>query len=399
MSAIPGPAVWASAFLGCTTLIPILIGPIITGVLVDAGGFSDSAAGMTGGFGAIGSVTVALGCALFMHRLPLRRLALGGLALALLANTGAAFGYEQRSLFYGLRALSALGEGAAYAAVMSSFARLEGSERAYGLFMMLQFGIAGIVLWAVPVFLPDLTVTQLYLSFAALQALVMPLVTSLPRRAADVAGISIRGSEWKLLLTVPAIAGLVALCFSEASNVGTDAYLERIAFHAGLSDGEIGISLGVASVLGVPAALAIVLVGSRFGHALPVLLGIAIGAASLAGIMRADSYASFFVFTAIHSMTWAFVTPYIQSLLADLDPGGAVVAAGGIASGAGAGLGPAAAASLVSANHYGGVMTTSMVAYAIAAVAIVITARGLARRTTTAVQVAHTSPEPGQSSF
>ena len=66
--------------------------------------------------------------------------------------------------------------------------------------------------------------------------------------------------------------------------------------------------------------------------------------------------------------------------LADLDPGGAVVTAGGIASGAGAGLGPAAAASLVSANEYGGVLFTSTVAYGIAALAILITARGLARR-------------------
>jgi DHA1 family inner membrane transport protein len=377
---LPGPRIWASAVLGCVTLIPILIGPIITGVLVDSGGFSDSAAGMTSAYGAIGSVSIALLCALFMHRLPLRRLASAGLLVAASANAAAAFSYEQLPLFYALRALNALAEGAAYAAVMSSFARLRESERAYGLFMMLQFGIAGVALWAIPTWLPELSVTGLYLAFAALQALSLSLVRSLPGDAADVAGISIRGSEWRLLLTLPAIAGLVALCFSEASNIGTDVYLERIAHHAGLSDGEIGSSLGIASVLGVPGAFAIVLVGSRFGHALPVLLGIAVGAASLVGILGATGYWDFLFFVSIHSVTWAFVTPYIQSLLADLDPGGAVVTAGGIASGAGAGLGPAAAASLVSANEYGGVLFTSTVAYGIAALAILITARGLARR-------------------
>ncbi|MEL7043709.1 MAG: MFS transporter [Pseudomonadota bacterium] len=375
--ALPPPTTWATALLGCVTLIPILIGPVITGVLVDSGGLSDSQAGMTSGFGAVGSVSIALTCALFMHRLPLRRLAAGGLLLAIACNTAAAFSYTDLKLFYAFRALNALGEGAAYAAVMSSFARKEHSEQAYGLFMMLQFGIAGVALWAIPTWLPDLSVGRLYLSFATLQLLALPLVRNLPSSTADGAGIRIRGSEWKLLLTVPALAGLAALCFSEASNVGTDVYLERIAYHGGLSDGEIGASLGIASMLGVPGAFAIVLVGSRFGHALPVLVGFAVGAVSLLGILQANGYVSFLLFTSIHSVTWAFVTPYIQSLLADLDPGGAVVTAGGIASGAGAGLGPAAAASLVSANNYGGVLTMGLLTYAVAAVAILITAHGL----------------------
>jgi len=79
----------------------------------------------------------------------------------------------------------------------------------------------------------------------------------------------------------------------------------------------------------------------------------------------------------VHSVAWAFVTPYIQSILADLDPGGAVVTAGGIASGAGAGLGPAATATLVSANNYSGVLVTGLGAFAIAAIAIAIAASGL----------------------
>lgn len=376
---LPRPAIWGLALLGCTCLIPILIGPVITGVLVDFGGFSPAQAGMTSGYGSIGSVCVALICALTMHRLPLRRLALAGLCLAVAANTLAALLYENIVAFYSLRALNALGEGAAYAAVMSAFAREISSERCYGLFMMLQFAIAGVFLWGLPTWLPNLDVTRLYLGFAVVQLLAIPLVFLLPRNAADVAGVSIRGSEWRLLFAVPAVAGLLALCFSEASNIGTDVYLERIALIAGLSDAEIGTSLGLASILGVPGAFAIMFVGSRFGHALPVLVGISVGAISLWGIMQAESFASFFFFTSIHSVTWAFVTPYIQSVLADLDPGGAVVTAGGIASGAGAGLGPAAAATMVTATDYSGVMTTSLIAYAFAAIAIIVAARGISR--------------------
>ena len=377
---MPSARLWLIGLLGCVTVIPILVGAIITGVLVDYGGFSDRAAGLTSGFGAIGSVTIALVCALFMHRLPLRKLALSGLLLAVATNLGAAFLYEDRALFYGLRALNALGDGAAYAAVMSAYARESSSERGYGLFMMLQFGLAGIGLWALPTFLPDMTVTQMYLGFAVSQILVLPLIVHLPADAADVAGISIRGDEWRLLLSLGALAGLVALCFNEASNIATDVYLERIAVLAGLDDGEIGSALGIASVVGVPGAFAILLVGGRFGHALPVLVGIAVGAVSLLGIMAAESYLAFLVYTCIHSFTWAFTTPYIQSILADLDPGGAVVTAGGIASGAGAGIGPAAAAMLVTAEDYSGVATVSLAAYAVVAVAICLVSLGLRGR-------------------
>jgi hypothetical protein len=173
------------------------------------------------------------------------------------------------------------------------------------------------------------------------------------------------------------IAGLAALCFFEASNTGTDAFIERIAVFAGLSDAEIGTALGTASLMGVPGAFAILYLGSRFGHAKPVLIGIVIGAISLAGIKRADSYTGYIVWASIHSVTWAFTLPYIQSLLADMDPGGAVVTAGGMASGAGGGLGPAATAMMVSAQDYSGVLIVGLTAYLFAAGAVLVVGRSL----------------------
>lgn len=369
---LPEARLWGLSILGCVSVFPILIGAIILGVLVDYGGFTDSAAGMTSGYGALGSVCVALICALYMHRLPLRKLAIGGLLLAMATNLGAALFYDQQVLFYGFRVLNAIGDGALYAAVMSAFARERNSERCYGLFMMFQFGLAGVGLWALPTYLPHMTPTQLYMGFIGLQLLVFPLLHLLPAGAADMEGISIRGSEWKLLLSVTAIAGLIALCFNEASNIGTDVYLERIAVFAGLSDSEIGSALGIASVAGVPGAFAIVFVGSRFGHSLPVLVGIGIGALSLFGIMQADTHTEFLIYACIHSITWAFTTPYIQSILADLDPGGAVVTAGGLASGAGAGIGPAVIALWVTAGDYTAVLTVSLAAYCIVALSILV---------------------------
>ncbi len=374
---LPGARIWALSILGCTSIIPLLVGPIIIGVLVDFGGYTDRAAGLSAGFGAIGGVTIALICALTMHHLPLRTLAIAGLCLAVAGNLGAAIFYQQQGLFYALRVLGAFGDGACYAAVMSYFARQPGSERCYGLFMMFQFGIAAVALYALPTYLPDMDVRSMYLGFAAVGVLGLLLAGLLPNTAALAEGISIRGSEWRLILTVPALAGLVALAAFEASNVSTDAFLERIAVHAGLSDPEIGATLGTASLVGVIGAFAIVWVGARFGHARPVFLGIAVGAVSLYLTLNAQDYPSFLFWTCVHSLTWAFTLPYIQSLLADMDAGGAVVTAGGLASVAGAGLGPSAAAMMVTNSDYAGVLVVGLVAYALAAVGIVIAGRAL----------------------
>ncbi|MFK7830603.1 MAG: MFS transporter [Congregibacter sp.] len=372
---LPGPRLWGLALLGSTSIIPILIGPIITGVLVDYGGFDDRAAGLTAGYGAIGSVSVALICALSMHRLPLRKLAFAGVCLAVIGNLGAAVFYQWHDVFYAFRIVTALGDGAIYAAVMSAFAREAHSERCYGMFMMLQFGLAALGLWGLPTFFPEMNASEMFLGFFALNLGAFLLVSLLPANAADIAGMTIRAREWRLLLSVPALAGLAALFFFESSNIGTDAYMERIAVLAGYGDEKIGTVLGTASLLGVPGAFAIMFVSGRFGHALPVLSGVALGVVSLMGLMQAQSYSVFFVWTCVHSVSWAFTTPYIQSILANMDPGGAVVTAGGIASGAGAGAGPSAMAMLVSADDYSGVLTISLAAYGLAAVAIVIVSR------------------------
>ena len=96
---LPGARIWGISVLGCTSIIPLLIGPIIVGVLVDFGGYTDSAAGLTAGFGAIGGVTIALICALTMHHLPLRTLAIAGLCVSGAGNLAQALFYEQQSLF------------------------------------------------------------------------------------------------------------------------------------------------------------------------------------------------------------------------------------------------------------------------------------------------------------
>jgi hypothetical protein len=369
---MPRPLIWGRAVLGCIAIIPLLIAPNITGIMVDHGGMTPGQAGLIPGYSALGAVTMALVCALFMHHLPLQKLAAAGLLLAAATNAASAYSYQQHEVFYLLRTLNGFGDGAIYAAVMSSYAREQNSERCYGLFMMLQFGLSAIAMYTLPTSFPELNAEQLYLGICAFNLGAFPLIRLLPQKAALAEGISIRASEWRLLITVPALAGLGALCFFETSNTASSAYVERIAVMAGLSDGEIGSALGISSMLAVPGAFMILWLGSRFGHARPVLAGIAIGGCALWALLQANSYYSYLLAISTLSITWAFTLPYVQSVLADQDRGGAVVAAGGIASGAGGGMGPAMASTLVTANDYSGVLLVGFTGYALSATFIIL---------------------------
>lgn len=368
--------------LGCICLMPLLLAPVITGILVDFGGMTNTQAGLTAGYAAFGAVSIALICSLFMHRLPLRRLAFMGIALSAITNIASAYTYDQHTVFYCLRAFNSLGDGACYAAIMGGFAREQNSERCYGSFMTLQFGLGAVGLYLLPSFASQMNAQELYLMMAGICVLGLPLTRYLPERAAKAEGVSISGSEWRLLLTLPALAGLVALCFFEASNNANATFIERIAVFVEIPDEDIGLALGLSSMAGVPGGLAILWLGSRFGHAKPVIAGICVGAIALFALFQISDFGGYLVAICTLSFTWAFTLPYLQSILADMDSGGAVVAAGGIASGAGGGIGPAAASLSVTAQNYDGVLIVGLVCYLLAIVATVIAARAAGKAIT-----------------
>ncbi|MFT4822816.1 MAG: MFS family permease [Halioglobus sp.] len=373
-SIIPAARIWWTSVLGCICLMPLLLAPVITGILVDFGGMTVTQAGLTAGYAAMGSVTIALICSLFMHRLPLRKLAFAGIALSAITNIVSAYVYDQHTLFYFMRALNSLGDGACYAAIMGSYAREKNSERCYGSFMTLQFGLGAVALYMLPSFLPAMNVQELYLMMGGICLLGLPLTRYLPSLAAKAEGVSISSSEWRLLLTLPALAGLAALCFFEASNTANATFVERIAVFVEIPSEDIGLALGLSSLAGVPGGFAILWLGSRFGHAKPVIAGICVGAIALFALFQIGNFGGYLAAICTLSFTWAFTLPYLQSVLADMDPGGAVVAAGGIASGAGGGIGPAAASLSVTAQNYEGVLIVGLVCYVLAVVATLIAA-------------------------
>lgn len=344
--------------LGCISLLGLLVLPLVVGGWVDELGYSERDAGLLSSASFLGAALVALFLAFRIHRLDLRRIALVGLLGMALGDGASAFAaHLPGSAVIAARFLSGAASGALYGAVMAAFAAHRRADRSYGAFMALQFAVSAAGLYLLPPLMPTLGVTGVFAGFALVNVLGLGLLGALPagreRTDSQPAEAGKMLVEWRLILAPTALLCLLAYGAFEAAAMGQFAYIERIGVHLGLPPEQLGLSLGFASLVGIPGAMAVTVLGPRFGYFWPIAAAATVQIGVMLWLMRAQGFAAYFLISCLYSMGWAFVLPYFQALCARIDPRGSVVVAGGFATGLAGFLGPACAALLVRPGDYG----------------------------------------------
>ena len=271
-----------------------------------------------------------------------------------------AFTGNHATVFLLIRLVAGIGAGAAYTVVVAAFARLPDVDRGYGLFVTLQFIVSGLGLYALPVYSEVLGVEGMFLSIAALDVTGLAMTRFLPGRAIDAPGFSGLKTELHVLLAWATLLGALGFAIFEAANTAQFTYVERLGVSLALTDQQVGSALLIASLAGIPGAFVIVLLGSRFGRVAPLTLGIALSICGLLTLITGDSFASYLLGTSLMGFSWAFCLPYIQGLLAELDPHGSAVAAGSASSTIGGSIGPGLAALAVGGGSYTRVLGLSI---------------------------------------
>jgi predicted MFS family arabinose efflux permease len=338
--------------IGIVTLMPLLVLPAMVGVLVDEASLTESLAGWVASVNFIGAAVISLILAFRMHHIDLRKTATIALAFAAVADAVSAYAASPTSGFLVIRFCGGLATGAAYVAVVSSFARFDNFERGYGVFITLQFIVSGLGLYLLPVFSESLGVTGMYLLFAGSDLLALLLVRHLPGRADIDDTDTEQSSELSVLFAGATILAMLGFGLFEAANTAQFTYIERAGVSFDLSAQQIGIALLVASLIGIPGAFAIVVVGQRFGTIGPLTFGMGIAIVGLLILVVADTFGWYLVAGCFLGFSWAFCLPYIQTLLAVLDPNGSAIAAGASTATIGGAAGPGLAAVVVGAGDY-----------------------------------------------
>lgn len=364
------------SLLGCVSLLGLLVLPVVVGGWVDQLSFSERDAGLLSSASFLGAALAALALAFRMHRLNLRRVALFGLLGMALADGASALAAGLPPVaVVGARFLSGVASAGVYGAVMGTFAGFRLPDRAYGLFMAMQFALSGVGLYLLPPLMPLIGVTGLFTGFATAALLGLLLVGAVPGGDRPAVTVGAPAVEWRIILAPTALLCLLAYGLFESAQMGQFAYIERIGVHLHLPADEIGLALGVASLVGIPGALAVIWLGTRFGHLLPIAGAALAQAGMMAWLLRADGFGAYFLICSVFSVCWAFVLPYFQALCARIDPRGSVVVAGGFATGSAGFLGPAGAALLVRPGDY-----RFMIAGVIATLLLVVLITGLVTR-------------------
>ncbi len=338
--------------IGTVSFMPLLVLPAMVGVLVDEAGLSEAFAGWASSANFVGVAVVALFMAFRMHRVDLRGMAIVALALALSADLISAYLAAPTAAFLLIRFVTGAANGAAQIAALSAIARCEDAERGYGLVITLQFVVAAIGCYVLPVYSAQLGAAGMFLSFAVCDLLALALAKYLPGRAIDEPAAAQLGSESSILFSAVTLLALLGYGTFEAANAAQYTYLGRLGVALAFSDRAIGTVLMIASLAGIPGAFAIIVVGKRFGTIGPLLFGIGIAILGLVILISSEAFAGYLIAGICLGFSWAFCLPFIQALMASLDPNGSAIAAGSAASTIGVAVGPGLAASVVEVGHY-----------------------------------------------
>ena len=352
--------------LGSVSLMPLLILPTMVGALVDYAGFTEAEAGWVAAVGFAGSALGAIVAGLRIRHFDPRILGVVGLIFLAVFDAASIFaGRLPTWLFVTFRFVSGLGGAVAYAAVMATIATMSNPERGYGVFMVLQFGLSAIGLYGLPFLLPVIGVSGLFLILSALAILSLFLRGAVIHRAPVSAGAAV---EIHMLLKPVALLSMFGVGLYETANLAYYTYTERIGVNFGLTDYQIGEVLGLATLLGVPSALAVVWIGDRFGQLRPISAALLVSVLGLLILLYPLGSTSYPIAMYMMGVAWAFGLPYFQAVEARIDPGGSVVVVGGFFTSCGAAVGPAIAATLVRPDDYDNVLLFAMGVYGVVVV-------------------------------
>jgi len=346
--------------IGTVSFLPLLVLPAMVGVLVDEAALSESFAGWTASANFCGMSLVALLMAFRMHRVDLRRLATVTLAIALVADVISAYLAAPTAAFLLIRVIAGSANGAAQIAALSAIARLDNAERGFGLLITLEFIVAALGCYILPVYSAELGATGMFLLFAACDLLALTIARHLPGRAIDEWAGSEQRPERSILFSAATLLALLGYGLFDGANTAQYTYLERLGVALAFSDHEVGTALMVSQLAGIPGAFTIIVVGKRLGTIGPLAFGIGVAILGLVILIASGEFAWYLIAVICLGFAWAFCLPFIQALMASLDPNGSAIAAGSAAAAIGIAVGPGLAASVMEVGHYERVFTIAI---------------------------------------
>lgn len=326
------------AFVATAGFFYINIMSAIVDGLITGWGFNNAQAGTVAAANIYGASAGALTAALVVRRLRWRP-TLGLLLGVLLLLDLASIAVREPTPLALLRALHGFVGGMAVGVSYSVMARTQSPDRAFGMLLLVQFGLAGLGLMVLPPLVPTHGAQILFLvlaSFSAVALLVLPLLPHF-----DDARV-VQGERKTLSASARRIAifTLLAMFLFQGGNMALSAFIIGVGERFGLARDFISHTLGWATWIGALGAVAVIATGTPRNRLHPLLIAFALTLIGTAAFFWSGNKAVFFIANVGTAITWSFVVPCLFGMLSQLDRSGRLATLAGFVSKMGLASGP-----------------------------------------------------------
>jgi predicted MFS family arabinose efflux permease len=280
-------------------------------------------------------------------RISRARTAVAGILVLIVGNVASAYAGSFDALLIG-RVITGIGAALVAAAGTAAVASSMQPERIFAIITILHNIILSAQFKIIPYVTTETDPTGCYLTMAAFGVVSLPLCGwLLPPRKTD----ADEGNLATLLLSAPnrsfALVVLMGLLLFEVGQSGLFTFLDQIGIQAGLDADGRGSIMSATSFMGMSGAVLAAWLGTRFGRAWPVTIGLTLNVVAVAGLAVCNSEFAYFSLNLLWGVAYNFLLPYMYGALATLDDRGRWAVAGESLWNAGAVPGPWIAALLV----------------------------------------------------
>lgn len=338
-----------SAGMFVANVLPVLIAALREGLAYPA-----RDAGFIGAADVYGTALGGAVAALLVRRLPwwpaIAAALLALIALDLLSCFVSGFGP-----LCALRLAHGLVGGLSVGLGFSVIARTPDPDRAFGMLILVQFGLAGLCVMILPRLIAPLGAAAAFLGLAAVSLLALLALARVPEYA------PIRGRDApagttpdaRLRLSLPLLLALLSLFLFQAAKTGLYSYIFGLGRALQLGEGFLSAVLGIAAWAGSAGALLVAVVGLKYGRLRPLALAISLTLVAYLALLRLGSWPAVFAASEMVAViAWAFIAPYLFGLCAAFDGEGRAAAWSSFFSKSGMATGPALGGLLLAETHY-----------------------------------------------
>lgn len=337
----------APVLIGAFASAVLMMAPLLVGGYIDRLGFSPGQAGYLISADMAGMGLATIPAMWWLDRWSWHKVVQASLVLSALL-TGLSGFLGQFDALWATRFAAGLCNGTALSVCLAALGLSANPVRGYGLWVVGQLAFGALGLAVMPALLAAWGLQGFYTVMAVILLLPLGVLNGLATGRNKIASQEQRGEGVPLLPVSLAIGGLLAFYIGLSS---VWAYIERLGLAIPLSAQSIGNVLFVASLAGIIGALTAAALDKRFGHIIPVSLGVAVMLGAIALLLPASVWA-YVAATIVFKFAWTFILPFLLGAINGADPGGRAVVIANIVIGGGLAIGPALAGALVAPGEY-----------------------------------------------